>query len=73
MKPKEFVRFEDKKPADNKWVIVTNNLDAKNAHGEMSHVWLTTIWMKGSQAHEGYVMFDEGDRKVIRLTHWKYV
>ncbi len=72
MKPSEFISFKEKKPAPNKWIIVTNNLEAKNAHGEMSHVWLTTFYTKGSKDHEGIVTFDSGDIKIINLTHWKY-
>lgn len=73
MKPKEFTKFEDKKPAQHKWIVVTNNINAKNAHGEMSHVWMTTFYTEGSKKGEGLVMFDDFDRKVINLTHWKYV
>lgn len=71
MKPEEFTSFEDKEPEKHKWIIATNNINALNAHGEMSHVWLTTFWTK----HErfGIVTFDEADRRIIFLTHWKYV
>jgi len=72
MKPEEFILFTDKAPEINKHIIVTNNIDAENAHGEMSHVWLTNIWFKGSKDYEGIVTFDAADRKIIGLTHWKY-
>lgn len=72
MSPEEFTSFEDSKPAEHKHLIVTNNLHAKDAHGEMSRVWLTTFWTEGSRHGEGLVSFDEANRKILRLTHWKY-
>jgi hypothetical protein len=73
MKPTEFTEFDKEKPAKNKWVIVTNNLNAINAHGEMSHVWLTTFWMESKESKkQGVITFDEDDRKIINLSHWKY-
>ncbi|MEJ1412795.1 MAG: hypothetical protein RPU90_04350 [Candidatus Sedimenticola sp. (ex Thyasira tokunagai)] len=72
MKPEEFTAFDDQLPDPKKHLIVTNNLDAKNAHGEMSHIWLTTFFTKGSQEGEGIVTFDEAGRKIFGLTHWKY-
>lgn len=56
MKPREFISFEEKKPEIFKHIIVTNNLSAKNAFGEMSHVWLTTFTSLSD--NEGYVTFD---------------
>jgi len=74
MKPEEFISFDEKEPDKNKWIIVTNNLNALNAYGEMSHVWLTdfcTISSHGS--FKGHRMaYDNGDRPVYFLTHWKY-
>ena len=72
MEPKEFISFDKEKPKDNKWLIVTNNLQAKNAFGEMSHVWLTNFCAKSHEAKNGIVMFDANDRMIIGLTHWKY-
>ena len=72
MNPSEFISFNDKKPDKNKWIIVTNNIDAKNAHGEMSHVWLTIFWALSEVNDFGIVTFDEMDRKIVNLTHWKY-
>ena len=72
MKPAEFTRFDDEIPIKNKWIIVTNNIDAQTSRGEMSHVWLTNFCIQGSKNNEGFIMFDDGDRKVINLTHWKY-
>jgi len=71
MKPQEFTEFEKAKPEKNKHLIVTNNISATNAHGEMSHVWLTTFWCE-SEKYDCITTFDEGDRQILGLTHWKY-
>jgi hypothetical protein len=70
MKPKEFTAFKDEVPEPNKYIIVTNNIKAKTAHGEMSHVWLTSFLY----VHEdGEISsFDDRDSKICNLTHWKY-
>lgn len=70
MKPEEFTSFEEEKPEKNKYIIVTNNLNAKDAHGEMSHVWLTNFWKKTDNM--GVITFVDDSSKVINLTHWKY-
>lgn len=72
MKPEEFTAFDDAKPEEHKHIIVTNNLQARNAHGEMSHVWMTTFWAKGGEKYEGIVTFDAANQRIIGLSHWKY-
>ena len=73
MQPEKFISFKNKNPDKKKWVIVTNNLYAKDAHGEMSHVWLTTFWKQSEDnPDDGIVTFDSGDMKICNLTHWKY-
>ena len=77
MRPEEFTSFEKQEPEKNKHLIVTNNLTAKNAHGEMSHVWLTALFSinkteTGIIFGDGIVTFDDANRRIIGLTHWKY-
>lgn len=72
MTPVEFTSFKDEAPEPHKHLIVTNNLQATNAYGEMSHVWLTNIYHESDDPNEGLFMFDCRDFKIIRLTHWKY-
>jgi len=71
MKPDEFVAFDDRMPIENVWLVVTNNIKSLNAHGMMSHVWLTTFVTK--TATDGIVTFDAADRKICHLTHYFYV
>lgn len=47
-------------------VLVTNNIKARDAHGQMSHVW---IGFPIYSARE-WIIFDDADRKVYGLSHW---
>lgn len=71
MKTEEFKSFKDEEPEVGKWVVVTNNLEAKNSQGEMSHVWLSNF----VQCTEGvFFTFISGSyQRAEHLTHWKYV
>lgn len=71
MDAEEFVSLQDEKPKAKKYIVVTNNIDAKNAHGEMSHVWMTNFLQHNM--YDGYLIFDDADRCIIGITHWKYV
>ena len=73
MEKSEFTPFSELKPKENKHIVVTNNIDAVNAHGEMSHVWMTSHAFKGSNKNDGIITFDAADRQIYNLTHWKYV
>ena len=67
----EFRSFKDELPGEHKWIIVTNNIKAVDAHGEMSHVWLTAFFARSERF--GFITFDAADDcKIINLTHWKY-
>jgi hypothetical protein len=47
--------------------LVTNNLSARDAHGQMSHIWIGhPIWSTDGM----WVTFDDADRKIRALTHW---
>jgi hypothetical protein len=70
MKPEEFISFDKQEPEEHKHIIVTNNIGAKNFYGEMSHVWLVTFWTHTKD--RGIITFDEGDKPILHITHWKY-
>ncbi|WKV32774.1 hypothetical protein R21Y_13 [Vibrio phage vB_VhaS_R21Y] len=72
MKPSEFKSFDEETPEQHKHIIVTNNLSARDALGEMSHVWLTTATRKSEHKHEGRIAFISSMQIVTNLTHWKY-
>ncbi len=64
----EFISFEHERPEANKHVIVTNNLLAKDAHGEMSHIWLTSFIHYGDARPTTF----SADMHIENLSHWKY-
>jgi len=74
MRIDEFKSFKDELPVENKWIIVTNNIKAVDAHGEMSHVWLTSFVVRSEEigSNSDFVIFDDANCKVFGLTHWKY-
>ena len=70
MRPEDFIGLEGGMPIKNKWVIVTNNINAVNAYGEMSHVWLTNFIIASEM--NGFMTFDTVEKQIIGLTHYKY-
>ena len=54
-------------------MLVTNNIDARNASGEMSHLWLVNMIHKSSpqdkEIYGEYFAFDESDRRIGGITH----
>lgn len=69
MNPDTFTPFSEAEPEKHRLVIVTNNLNSKNAYGEMSHAWLT-----GHVQKEGdiFITYTDNWNKIQYLTHWKY-
>ena len=53
-------------------VLVTNNLKARDAKGNMSHVWVVTIIIESSEPDKygKFTAFDEADRRLMDLTHY---
>lgn len=52
-------------------VLVTNNINARDARGGMSHVWLGNIIKSSEPEKYGkFVTFDEADRKILDITHY---
>lgn len=49
-------------------VLVTNNLEARDAHGQMSHVWVASL----VQEDDGndYITFTDSAQKIWGLTHY---
>lgn len=50
-------------------VIVTNNINARNAHGHMSHFWATSFVQYDEETNE-YICFQAGWQKIWGLTHY---
>jgi len=53
-------------PPKGQRVLVTNNLVALDANGQMSHVWISTVRWSDEDGYYGY----EGNRKIYNLVAW---
>ncbi len=55
--------------------LCTNNINSRNAHGRMSHVWLTSMFHKGSEPRDGDVCAFDGSTfaKVCSLSHYAVI
>jgi hypothetical protein len=52
-------------------VLVTNNIAARDALGNMSHVWIGTIIKSSEPEKRGkFVTFDDGDMMILDITHY---
>lgn len=52
-------------------VLVTNNINARDRMGRMSHLWLASPHKTDSaDSFTGWVAYDEADRCIQNLTHW---
>ena len=71
MERKEFISFDAEKPDVGAWVIVTNNLNAEQKDGRMSHVWLVNFLCYEENPARISSFGDDGSR-IDNLTHWKY-
>jgi len=78
-----WIPLAERQPADDEpHFLVTNNLEARNAHGHRSHVWLVVMVHEakpGEKTIHGddklevfgrFSAFDDADVRVRRLTHW---
>ena len=60
--------IKDDPPPESRKVLVTNNPKALDAHGVMSHVWISFV-IKSSDMTTGFCGFC-GDRKLEELVAW---
>ena len=52
-------------------VLVTNNIKARDAHGQMSHVWIGFIIKSSEPKKYGkFITFTDSDQRVLDLTHY---
>lgn len=61
--------FSESFPPSNRLLLVTTNPEARDAHGEISHLWLVSIvhFEEGGEV----TSFDEAGRWLRNLTHWR--
>ncbi|WLG49147.1 hypothetical protein [Pseudomonas sp. FP1742] len=69
--PAQNAALDDQSVKTTPRVLVTNNLDARDRMGRMSHVWYAAPMKSSAPDVTGPVIaFDEGERKIHGLTHW---
>jgi len=54
----------------NRKVLVTNNLEGRNANGQMSHIWRVDMVHKTDEPEGPFMAFDDSDRRIWGLTHY---
>ena len=73
-----WVSFEDAQPAPGRKVIISNNIDSRDAHGEYSHVWMVPSdlirWCEadGEYPVASWRAIVGVPRVVHGCTHWRY-
>ncbi|MFG6457881.1 hypothetical protein [Roseateles sp. BYS96W] len=66
LEPPRDARLDNPEVVAGRRVLVTNNVKARDAMGRMSHVW----FVSPIKTNDGWVAFDEADRKIFDLTYW---
>lgn len=61
---------ERQPPKDCARLLVTNNITARDAYDHFCHLWL--VHMVHKQDDGSFAAFDDHDRKIHGLTHWRY-
>lgn len=59
--------INDNPPPEGSQVLATNNPTARDAHGGMSHIWITYV-IKSDDG--SFVGFDSRDTKIHNLVAW---
>lgn len=57
-------------PPNGRQVLVTNNPVALDAHGGMSHIWISFVIKADKKTDGKWVGFTDSDRKIIDLIAW---
>ena len=65
-----WVRVEERLPDRNRLLLITNNINARDAHGEMSHVWLVPR-IYPDEDWTGCYSYD-GNIPIHSISHWRY-
>ena len=66
----ELIPCEVRMPDGKRNLLVTNNLEARDVFGEMSHIWLVTNIYMGENGK--YSAFDESMQRIHGIKYWRY-
>lgn len=62
--------IKDEKPPKDTYVLMSNNPTSTNARGEMSHVWIGTIF-KSDRLYDGWAETVNGAQRVLGVQAWR--
>lgn len=60
-------------PADLGKLLVTNNINARDAHGRLSHVWAVLMIHKDEDEPGCFCAFNDCDERIHFLTHYSFI
>lgn len=66
-----WIKCSERLPEPHRKLLVTNNVEARDAHGQMSHVWLVRMIHKADD-DEGFCAYTDEMTKVHGVTHYRY-
>lgn len=67
----KWTALADKLPRENcPRLLVTNNINARDAFGHHCHIWLT--YMVHLQSDGLYSAYSDSDQRIHNVTHWRY-
>jgi len=66
----EWISVSERLPDGKKKLLVTNNLEGRDAFGEISHLWLVNNIYSGENGE--YSAFDESMQRIHRIKYWRY-
>lgn len=67
----KWIEVEAGQPDENRRLLVTNNIDARDAFGQPSHVWIINLLQEDDEA--GWYCGYSGDDLIRSITHWRYL
>jgi len=69
---REWIEAGSSMPESHRPLLVTNNIDARNAFGQPSHVWLIWLLQEIDDPEGGYCGYSGENDLIENITHWRY-
>jgi hypothetical protein len=64
---------EKRRPRKHRKLLVTNNIAARDAFGQMSHIWIINL-LQHDRATGWSAYADNGDfLRIENISHWRYL
>ena len=65
-----FKKLTNKNLPKGRTVIATNNIKARDAHGDLSHIWIGTLYKEEDTSLGKFYLTDSNFNKVFGITHF---